>query len=110
MPSPSSQQDYVIKGFLIIPIAFLTLYILFYLYLSPLSNIPGPFSARFSQWWLVRLARRGDPHREIVKVHKRYGKLVRVGPCEVSINDATAFKTIYGDYCLKKDTRIEVLI
>ncbi|KIM92616.1 hypothetical protein OIDMADRAFT_46617 [Oidiodendron maius Zn] len=89
-------KDYSITSFFIIPVAFPALYILFILYLSPLSGIPGPFSASFSKWWLIRHALQGDPHREILRIHKRYGKIVRVGPNEVSVNDAAAFRTIYG--------------
>jgi cytochrome P450 len=66
------------------------------LLLDPLRSIPGPFLARFSRLWMVYHARRGDMHTTMIALHKKYGKLVRTAPGEVSISDPAALKTIYG--------------
>jgi cytochrome P450 len=38
----------------------------------------------------------GDRHIEFYRIHQKYGKIVRYGPNRVSINSATALKTIYN--------------
>ncbi|KAF4634838.1 hypothetical protein G7Y89_g3252 [Cudoniella acicularis] len=38
----------------------------------------------------------GDRHLEFHKIHQKYGTFVRYGPNRVSINSATALKTIYS--------------
>ncbi len=35
-------------------------------------------------------------HRTMIRVHKRYGNLVRIGPNEVSVVDLSAVKKIYA--------------
>ena len=35
-------------------------------------------------------------HRLYPRLHEKYGKLVRVGPSEVSVADLDAIQTIYG--------------
>jgi hypothetical protein len=62
----------------------------------PLASIPGPLLARFSPLWLVYHSRKGDMHRVMIELHRRYGKLVRIGPNEVSVSDLEAVKKIYG--------------
>lgn len=38
-----------------------------------LSAIPGPFFAKISRWWLFKLEMRGNPHMEILDLHRKYG-------------------------------------
>lgn len=38
----------------------------------------------------------GDMHRTMIKLHKKYGNLVRTGPNEVSVVDMAAIKKIYA--------------
>ena len=63
---------------------------------DPLRTIPGPYAARFSRIWMVKHSWYGDMHRTMIMLHKRYGKLVRTGPNEVSVSDLSAIKSIYG--------------
>ena len=63
---------------------------------DPLRKIPGPLSARFSRLWMVQHSRARDMHTTMIALHKKYGKLVRTAPNEVSISDPAALKTIYG--------------
>lgn len=43
------------------------------LYIHPLKDIPGPFFARITSWWLFVLEMRGYPHTEILELHRKYG-------------------------------------
>lgn len=47
---------------------------IWYRYLSPISDVPGPFLASFSRIWLIQLLRRGKGARELADLHEKYGK------------------------------------
>jgi len=71
-------------------------FVYLYVYGGAIGNIPGPFPAAISRLWLIIHSRRGDTHREMIRLHRKHGKLVRTGPNEVSVADLAAIKTIYG--------------
>jgi len=64
--------------------------------LHPLANVPGPFAASFSRFWLIKHSHAGDMHRTMIAMHAKYGSLVRVAHNEVSISDPQPIKTVYG--------------
>ena len=45
---------------------------------SRLSHIPGPRSASFSKYWLLRQAFSGEMHWKLKGVNDKYGKLVQL--------------------------------
>lgn len=47
---------------------------LWYRYVSPISDIPGPFLASFSRLWLIQALRRGRAPRELLEIHEKYGE------------------------------------
>ncbi len=49
-------------------------------YFHPLRAIPGPFVAKISRWWLFTLEMRGNPHTEILELHRKYGTITRNRP------------------------------
>lgn len=59
-------------------------------------DIPGPLLARFSDAWLLLAARRGRRYLIVHEAHKKYGKVMRVQPNHISINDDAAIQAIYG--------------
>jgi len=63
---------------------------------SGLRNLPGPRLAAYSRLWNVKTAASGDTHEIFRRVHKKYGKLVRVGPNHVAISDPAMIPVIYG--------------
>ncbi|KAH8742276.1 cytochrome P450 [Diaporthe sp. PMI_573] len=62
---------------------------------SPLKNVPGPFLARITHWFEYFMVQRGDSNLEYVRLHKKYGPVVRVGPNRYSISLPSGVKTIY---------------
>lgn len=44
-------------------------------FLHPLQAVPGPTLAKISRWWLFCIEMRGDPHVEILKLHRKYGTI-----------------------------------
>lgn len=76
-------------------VVFITQYVLAYLS-SPLKRIPGPFLAKFSNFWRF-INHYGQTHIETQKkLHEQYGDVVRLGPTTVSIADPNLIKTIYN--------------
>ncbi|KAG4288531.1 hypothetical protein FPRO06_06183 [Fusarium proliferatum] len=65
-------------------------------YFHPYADIPGPFWAKISRFWLVRQVLRGDIHSTQRALHEKYGSIVRMAPDEVSISDPAALKVIYA--------------
>ena len=76
-------------------------YIVYQLYFSPIAKFPGPFAASISRLWLVRHARNGDMHRQMISLHARYGEVVRTGPNEISVSDLDAVNKIYGSWSIR---------
>ncbi|BEI88149.1 uncharacterized protein CcaverHIS019_0108670 [Cutaneotrichosporon cavernicola] len=84
------------------PLAAIVVCVLWY-YLYPyfvtygaLRDIPAPFPAQFTNWWLFLVVRRGDRYKTADREHKRLGKMIRLAPNHVSIADDDAIKQIYG--------------
>ncbi|TAQ84790.1 hypothetical protein B7494_g6894 [Chlorociboria aeruginascens] len=81
---------------LIAGLATIFIYIIVLREFTPLRKLPGPFFASFTRWWLVIYVRRKQRHLDDIKLHRKYGPLVRIGPNEVSISSPSALNTIYG--------------
>lgn len=64
--------------------------------ISPLRDIPGPFFAKITQWWLIFTDLAGDRTTIIHKLHQKYGPAIRIGPNEVSFSNIESVKEIYG--------------
>ncbi|PVH92282.1 putative cytochrome P450 pisatin demethylase [Periconia macrospinosa] len=71
-------------------------YILWQTLRSPHLDIPGPLTARFTRFWYWRRLRNGRFERDNIKLHGKYGHIVRIAPNWYSIDDPSAIKTIYG--------------
>ncbi len=63
---------------------------------DPIRSIPGPFLARFSRFWYFFELYKGSFEETNIKLHKRYGPIVRIAPYEYSVDDVDAARTIYG--------------
>ncbi|RYC62791.1 hypothetical protein CHU98_g3423 [Xylaria longipes] len=63
---------------------------------SQIRDIPAPFPAQFTNWWLLYACRRGKRYLVVDEVHKKLGTLVRIQPHHVSIADDEAIQIIYG--------------
>lgn len=61
-----------------------------------LRQLPGPWPAKFSIFYRVSMVFSGRAIEEYERLHKQYGKIVRVGPYHVSINDPEVLQKIYG--------------
>ena len=72
-------------------------WIIFYrLFLHPLAGVPGPFVARFTGLWRTTKYFKGTWFDDILGLHQKYGRVVRIAPNEVSFVDGEALKRLYG--------------
>ncbi|KAL9568905.1 hypothetical protein ACKAV7_006970 [Fusarium commune] len=69
--------------------------LLYSLFLSPLRSIPGPFLARVTRWWEYRVVKQGHSNQEFIRLHKKYGPVVRVGPNRYSLSQPKDVKKVY---------------
>ncbi|EMD94542.1 hypothetical protein COCHEDRAFT_1091565 [Bipolaris maydis C5] len=65
------------------------------IYFHPLSKFPGPKSAAFSRLPFAISAVRGQQYKWMDSLHGRYGKVVRVGPNELTTISSGAWKDLY---------------
>lgn len=83
-------------GVSLFAVGALLVYFLVQFILDPLRDIPGPFLARFTRLWYLAEIYKGSFELTEIKLHKKYGPIVRIAPHEYSIDDVEAARTIYG--------------
>ncbi|KAF4508881.1 hypothetical protein G6O67_005210 [Ophiocordyceps sinensis] len=57
-----------------------------------LRHIPGPSSAGFSKWWLVRAVGGGRTHLDLYEACQKHGSVARVGPNDLVTSDPELMK------------------
>ena len=82
-------------GFLVLILFFQ--YILYPALLSPLANIPNAhLLAPYTPFWILWKRLRNQENRTIYEAHKKHGKVIRLGPNEISINSVSdGLKIVY---------------
>lgn len=65
------------------------------LYIHPLSVIPGPRIAACTSLWLAYHTYVGDESSAVFDLHKKYGRVLRVAPNDVDIDDGDAVEPVY---------------
>lgn len=65
-------------------------------FLSPLRQIPGPFLAKVTPYWLIFTDLAGHRTTALHGLHQRYGSMIRIGPNEVSYSNQDIIKEIYS--------------
>jgi len=68
----------------------------------PLAQYPGPLHLKLSKASLAWINYQGHQHTYIQSLHQQYGDVVRVGPNEIFIRDATAVVPLMGSTGLPK--------
>ncbi|SCV58246.1 related to cytochrome P450 CYP3/CYP5/CYP6/CYP9 subfamilies [Fusarium fujikuroi] len=88
--------------FSIIYFLYLTIYRLF---LSPISQFPGPKLAAWTYWYEFWYDVVAEPEYtfKIGRLHKQYGPIVRINPDEIHIADPDFYNTIYAGSGRKRD-------
>ncbi|SMY18713.1 unnamed protein product [Zymoseptoria tritici ST99CH_1A5] len=81
----------------LLPILFL-LFLLSFVHakFNGLNKIPGPTIASFTKLWRLYDVWQGQAHWTAIKLHRKYGKLVRIAPNVVSVGDPDEVQRIYN--------------
>lgn len=80
--------------------------LLFYrAFFGPLRAFPGPFGAKFSNFWFSLQLANHDAYEKVVKLHGDHGDFVRIGSNDLSTIHPLAVNAIYGpgSKCTKAD-------
>jgi len=65
-------------------------------YRYAIAKLPGPALAAYTDLWRVYVVWRSTAHLTSIRLHRKYGHLVRTGPNHVSVGDPKAIPIIYG--------------
>jgi hypothetical protein len=71
-------------------------------YRSPLSQLPGPWYAPFTNIHLQVGFARGTVWKTVEAGHAKYGPIMRLGPRQIWVSDKTALKQILQQIDLPK--------
>ncbi|GIZ38882.1 hypothetical protein CKM354_000228100 [Cercospora kikuchii] len=78
---------------LVLP-AMLLLRFFYYKYASPLREYPGPFLASGSRAWKVLSTYSGHTETDHIRLHEKYGSVVRIAPNELSFSSPKAARSV----------------
>ena len=91
-------------------VLYFVLYALYQLCFSPLCDIPGPWYAAISHFWLTTHVLRLQQCRTIDSLFAKYGPVVRVGPNKVVFSDLTTTRNVYSVLKFDKSTYYKSLL
>jgi hypothetical protein len=63
-------------------------------YFSPISDIPGPFTASFSRFWQLYHIIDGHTEAATIAAHEKYGDFVRISHQEISVSKPEAIQAL----------------
>ncbi|KAJ9602591.1 hypothetical protein H2200_012784 [Cladophialophora chaetospira] len=81
---------FVKSNFLPLLVLFFTTRAIYRRYFHPLAKYPGPFICSVTRLWKVWSVYQGHTELDFIDLHRRYGKIVRVAPNELSFSSPTA--------------------
>ena len=97
----------VIVAGALVPLAFYK-FVISPAFLSPLAKVPSAhWSAPFSPLWILWIRYRRQENRKLHAAHLRLGPVIRLGPNEISVNDLTGLRIVYGGGFEKGDRKVE---
>ncbi|OQE46305.1 hypothetical protein PENCOP_c001G00493 [Penicillium coprophilum] len=77
-------------------ILYLASKVIYNVYFHPLSRFPGPLEHRVSRLAYVYRSVRGTLPFDMLKMHKKYGDIVRIAPDELAFSHPDAWQDIMG--------------
>ncbi|CDO93789.1 unnamed protein product [Kluyveromyces dobzhanskii CBS 2104] len=80
---------------LAILIGLLYYFVIYPLFLSPLSSLPGPKHLKLTSLFILNKSRKEQRNEYLQKLHEKYGDVVQIGPNEVAFNSFEHMKRIY---------------
>lgn len=65
-------------------------------FLNPLNKFPGPWAARLGNLYFSLNVTNSDAYYKLLALHKKYGRIVRIGSNDLSITDPNIMEEAYG--------------
>lgn len=65
-------------------------------FMNPLNNMPGPWAARLGNLWFSVHVRNSDAYYKLQDLHRKNGKIVRIGSNDLSIIDPKIMEAANG--------------
>ncbi|KAE8363569.1 cytochrome P450 [Aspergillus caelatus] len=84
------------QGALVGIVTYWAVWIVYTRWFHPLANFPGPFWASITRVWTLLHVLPGDAEKRQMKLHAKYGSVVRIAPNELITSDPEAIQTLYG--------------
>ncbi|KAL4965467.1 cytochrome P450 [Aspergillus stella-maris] len=76
----------------LLPLALLFFVVMRRRYFSSISDIPGPFFASISSFWIIQQIINGHIEKAVLRLHHKHGDFVRIADNEVSVGHPDAVK------------------
>lgn len=86
-------------------VACYTLYgVIYRLYLCPVASFPGPKLAALTFWYefYYDIITPGRYTWKIAELHKQYGPIIRINPCEIHVIDPEFYDELYVGHSKRK--------
>lgn len=79
-----------------VPVIYYVVTSILSIFAPGLRSIPGPFLAKFSRLWNLRMVASQYLHLKQIEAHEKYGPIVRTGPWHVSVADPAEIPKVLG--------------
>ncbi|KAH6645624.1 cytochrome P450 71A23 [Truncatella angustata] len=70
--------------------------IVYYRFLSPLAQFPGPFRESVTRLWIAYHNVKADEPEAVRELHQEHGPIIRITPTMLIVSDATKLPEIYS--------------
>ncbi|RMZ37642.1 cytochrome P450 [Aspergillus flavus] len=84
------------QGALVAFVTYWAVWIIYTRWFHPLAKFPGPFWASVTRAWTLLHVLHGDTEKRQMKLHAKYGSVVRIAPNELVTSEPEAIQTLYG--------------
>ncbi|RDW79820.1 cytochrome P450-18 [Coleophoma cylindrospora] len=100
-------QMSLVQGSAVLAVLYIVFGVIYRLYLSPISKIPGPKVAAVTRLYELYhdVINYGRYYFKITDLHKQYGPIVRISPYEVHISDPDFYDTLYASTSTNRKDR-----
>jgi hypothetical protein len=74
--------------------------IIYRVYFAPTAKFPGPWQAGISTLWFMSTTGYDECYLRLERLHKQYGKFVRIGSNDLSITDPHVVDLAFGNHAV----------
>ncbi|PPQ73825.1 hypothetical protein CVT26_012140 [Gymnopilus dilepis] len=109
-PSASWFSNHALLVVVAVALTYCFVHVIYNLFLSPLSAIPGPWYYAISDFWMTTHVIRLRQCKAVQSLFEQYGPVVRIGPNKVVFRDLSTMRNVYSVYKFDKSTYYKSLL